>query len=296
MSKSTEKSNFKSSGHSPIFLRKRSAQLGLLILAIITFASTLSGVFTSYDPNQQGNIVKSRYLSPSLEHPFGTDKFGRDVFSRVLHGGRVSLVIAFSVVILTLTMGLIYGAIAGYFGGVVESVMMRLLDFLLAFPAIFLVITLVALFDANHWLLIPVLSLTGWMETARIVRAEVLSLKQRDFILAAKALGFGHLRILFHHLIPNCLTPVIVAATFKVGDVILIESALSFLGLGVQPPTPSWGNIINDGRHVLLHAWWIATFPGIFIVLVVISFNLLGDTLRAFLNPREEYTAIKASK
>ncbi|GMQ79058.1 MAG: hypothetical protein BMS9Abin02_1612 [Anaerolineae bacterium] len=139
----------------------------------------------------------------------------------------------------------------------------------------------------NRWYLIPILSLTGWMETARIVRAEVLSIKERDYILAVKGLGFSHSRILFRHLIPNCLTIVMVAATLKVGDVILLESALSFLGIGVQPPTASWGNIINDGREVLLRAWWISTFPGIFIVLSVMSFNLISDGLRVALSPRD---------
>ncbi|MFQ6112485.1 MAG: ABC transporter permease [bacterium] len=267
------------------FRHQKSAMAGLMFIGMLVLCSIFSGLFTKYDPNQQGDLITSRHLPPSLEHPFGTDKFARDVFSRVLHGGHISLIIAFSVVILSMTIGVIYGTISGYFGGVIDLVMMRFLDFLLAFPSIFLVITIVAVFHASHWYLIPVLSLTGWMETARIVRAEVFSLKERDFILAAKGLGYSHSRILFYHIIPNCLTPVIVAATLKVGEVILVESALSFLGIGVQPPTPSWGNIINDGREALLRAWWVSTFPGIFIVLVVISFNLIGDALRECLNP-----------
>ena len=230
-----------------------------------------------YDPIQQGDLLTERYLSPSTEHPFGTDKFGRDIFSRVLHGGRISLAIAFSVVLLSITLGLIYGAISGYCGGFLDSAMMRILDFLLAFPAIFLIIAMATVFQVSHWYLIPLLSLTGWMESARLIRAEVLSVKERDFILAAKGLGFTHARILIKHIIPNCLNPVLVAATLKVGEVILLESALSFLGIGVRPPIPSWGNIINDGREVLLSAWWVATFPGIFIVLAVMSFNLISD-------------------
>ncbi len=261
-------------------LKQGPAFVGLFAICLLVLGSAMSNLFTKYDPVQQGDILTERYLSPSNEHPFGTDKFGRDVFSRVLYGGRISLTIAFSVVLLAITLGLIYGAISGYFGGWIDSVMMRLLDFLLAFPVIFLIIAVATVFQVSHWYLIPLLSLTGWMETARLVRAEVLSVKERDFILAAKGLGFTHARILMKHIIPNCLNPVIVAATLKVGEVILLESALSFLGIGVRPPSPSWGNIINDGREALMSAWWVATFPGIFIVLAVMSFNLISDGFR----------------
>jgi len=269
------------------FRHHKPAIVGLVFIGLLALSSIFSGLITKYDPNLQGDLLKERYLSPSWEHPFGTDKFSRDILSRVLHGGRISLTIAFSVVILSITIGLFYGTISGYFGGLIDSVMMRFLDFLLAFPSIFLIITVVAVFHMNHWYLIPVLSLTGWMETARIVRGEVLSLKERDFILAAKGLGFSYSRILFRHIIPNCLTPVIVVATLKVGEVILLESALSFLGIGVQPPIASWGNIINDGREALLRAWWVSTFPGMFIVLSVMSFNLIGDGLRDSLSARD---------
>ena len=235
----------------------------------------------------QGDLLTSRYLSPSLQHPFGTDKFGRDVFSRVLYGGRISIAIAASVVFLSMSLGLTYGTLSGFFGGVIDAVMMRLLDFLLAFPAIFLIITVIAVFHLNHWYLILVLGLTGWMETARIVRSEVLSLRERDFVLSAIGFGYSNARVLFKHVIPNVLAPVIVAATLKVGEVILLESAFSFLGIGVQPPTASWGSIINDGRESLLQAWWVSTFPGIFIVLSVMSFNMIGDSLRDTLDPRQ---------
>ena len=268
------------------FLKHKFALAGFLCIAIITVLSVFSNRVTKYDPDEQGDLLTTRYLAPSAEHLFGTDKFGRDIFSRVLAGGRISLTIAISVAILSLTLGLAYGATSGYLGGATDVIMMRLLDFLLAFPAVFLIITVVAVFQVNHWYLIPILSLTGWMETARIVRAEVLSVKQRDFVLSAKVLGFSWSRILFRHVVPNSLNPVIIAASFKVGEVILLESALSFLGLGVQPPTASWGNIINDGRQALLQAWWVSTFPGMFIVLTVMSFNLIGDALRDSLNPR----------
>ena len=267
------------------FYESKITILGLGCITIITLLTIFSDVVTKYDPNAQGDILTSRYLAPSFEHPFGTDKFGRDVLSRVLDGGRISLMLAFSVVILSITLGLLYGTISAYLGGFTDLVMMRLLDFLLAFPSIFLIMTILAVFQVSHWYLMPILVCTGWMETARIVRAEVLSLKERDFILAAKGLGFTHSRIILRHIIPNCLNPVIVAATLKIGEVILLESALSFLGIGVQPPTASWGNIIHDGRQALLQAWWVSTFPGIFIVLSVMSLNLIGDGFRRSLNP-----------
>lgn len=254
---------------------------GVLLIAM---ACTIGASQSNYAPNDQGDLTAERYLPPSWEHPFGTDKFSRDVFSRVLYGGRISLSIAFSVVLLTLTLGIMYGSVSGYLGGTTDAVMMRSLDFLLAFPAVFLIIMLVAVFDMNHWYLIPILALTGWMESARLVRAEVLSLKEREFILAARTLGFGHARILFKHIIPNSMTPVLVAATFKIGEVILLESALSFLGIGIQPPAASWGNIISDGRDVLFRAWWIATCPGFFIVLTVLSTNLIAEGLRGLLS------------
>ncbi len=256
------------------------AVAALYFLVVLFLATAMSSVISPDDPNHQGDLVISRYESPSFQHPFGTDKFARDVFSRVLCGGRISLSIAFSVVFLSLTIGILYGTFSGYFGGWVDSVLMRLLDFVLAFPIIFLVIAIVAIFRPGLWSLILVLSVTGWMDVARLVRSEVLTVKERDFVLAARGLGFGHLHILFRHVIPNCLTPAIVAAPLKISEIILLESALSFLGIGVQPPTASWGNIINDGRQVLVEAWWISVFAGIFIVLTVMSFNLIGEAIQ----------------
>lgn len=171
------------------------AVTGVLIIVLLSLSCFGSDFLTRYDPDAHGDLLAARYLQPSVEHPFGTDRFGRDVFSRVLHGGRISLTIAFCVVMLTMTLGLSYGALSGYAGGFVDAAMMRFLDFFLAFPSIFLILTIVAVFDLHHWYLIPILGLTGWMESARIVRNEVLSLKERDFIQAAKCLGFSHCRI-----------------------------------------------------------------------------------------------------
>jgi peptide/nickel transport system permease protein len=255
------------------------ALAALVVLIIIICICSLSHWLNPVDPNEQGDLLTMRYLKPSYKHWFGTDKFGRDIFSRVLYGGRISLVIAISVVTISLTIGLGYGTTAGYLGGTADW-MMHFLDFWLAFPVIFLIIAMIAIFRPGTWFLVPLLSVTSWMETARIVRAEVLSLKSREFILAAQGLGLSHAQIIRRHIIPNCLPVVLVSVPLKIGQMILLESALSFLGIGVQPPVASWGSLINDGREVLYQAWWIATFPGLLIVLTVISFNLIGEGVR----------------
>lgn len=218
----------------------------------------------------------------------GTDGYGRDLLSRLLHGARISLGVALLAVALALTVGLLVGAVAGAGPRLLDAVLMRGVDALLAFPWLFLVLALTALFRPSTTLVIVVLGATSWMTLSRLVRAEILSLKQREFILAARGLGLHPARILLRHLLPNALNPVVVQATLAVGNVILAESALSFLGMGVQPPTPSWGNIVADGRGVLVTAWWVSTFPGLMIVLAVLAFNLLGDRLRDVLDPRTE--------
>lgn len=269
-----------------VFLRKRkSVLLALNFLLLIFLLTIFSSFFTVYQPDEQGDLISERYLAPSLQHPFGTDKFARDVFSRVLYGGRISLTIGLSVVFLSVTIGILYGAISGYSRRWIDALMMRFLDFILAFPVIFLMIAIIAIFRPNFRYLILVLGLTGWMEIARLVRAEVLVLKEKEFIQAAKGFGFSHVHILFKHLIPNCLTPVLVAIPLKIGEIILLESALSFIGVGVQPPTASWGSIIYSGKDVLLNAWWISTIPGVFIVLTVLCFNLVGEAMRNYLSP-----------
>jgi peptide/nickel transport system permease protein len=270
-----------------ILRRNRLAMAGLALLAILYLAALLAPWIAPYDPIAQENLVSTGYLAPSARHWLGTDQFGRDVLSRLLYGARISLVIALTAITISITLGTLLGAVAGYLGGKVDAVVMRFIDLVLSFPRLVLLILIVALSRPSIPLIILVLGLTHWPGTARLVRGEVLSLREREFIDAARALGFGRLRIIFRHLIPNVLAPVIVAATLGIGDTIVAEAGLSFLGLGVQPPSPSWGNMVADGRQNLIGAWWITTFPGLAIVLTVMAFNLVGDGLRDALDPRQ---------
>jgi peptide/nickel transport system permease protein len=219
----------------------------------------------------------------------GTDSYGRDLLSRIMYGSRISLTLGLIAVLLSVTLGTAVGLIAGYFGRWVDTGLMRFVDILLALPSLFLILVIIAISESlpvpRIVLVVVVLGLTSWMGVARLVRAEVLSLKEREFIVAARAIGLSHARVLFRHVLPNTLTPVIVNATLRIGGIILIEAALSYLNLGVQQPTASWGNIIFEGKDVLSNAWWISTFPGFAIVLTVVSFNLLGDGLRDAFDP-----------
>ena len=268
------------------FGRHRQASAGLVLLAALGTCALLTPYLAPHDPDRQERVVETRFQPPSLEHPMGTDRFGRDVLSRVLYGARISLGIGTLAVAIAITLGTLVGAVGGYVGGRVDTVAMRSVDMLLSFPRLVLLITVVALFEPSIALVTAVLGLTGWMGTARVVRGEVLTVRERPYVEAARALGYGELRILGRHVLPNAISPVIVSATLGVGHAILAEAALSFLGLGVQPPTPSWGNMVAAGRDVMLDAWWITTFPGLAIVATVMSFNLVGDGLRDALDPR----------
>ncbi|MFQ5637976.1 MAG: ABC transporter permease [bacterium] len=252
----------------------------LLILGIILLILLCAPLITRFNPNAQNEPALNRYRPPSSEYWFGTDQFGRDVFARVLYGGRISLFIAFSVVLFSLLFGAFYGAISGYLGNIWDRVLMRFVDMLLAFPVVFLAVSCMALFGFGLWGLIIVLIFTSWMDVARLVRAEVQSLKQRPFILKARAVGLNTPSILVRHLMPNVMATLLAVAVIRVADIILIESALSFLGLGVQPPTASLGSIINDGRPALSFAWWMTVFPGLAIVLTVMSLHWIAGSLK----------------
>ena len=238
-----------------------------------------------YDPNAP--VLEDMLKGPSREHPFGTDQIGRDVMARILHGTRISMTVGLVAVGISMTIGITIGAVAGYFAGWIDTVLMRFVDVMMNFPRFFLVITVVALLDKpSYWWIIIVLGVTGWTGTSRLVRAEFLSLRERDFVTAIKALGAGHGRTMFKHMLPNGVAPVLVSATLGVAGAILTEAGLSFLGFGVQPPQATWGNILSEGRTYVLDAWWLTVFPGIAVLLTVLAFNLLGEGLRDALNPR----------
>jgi peptide/nickel transport system permease protein len=268
------------------FSRNRTAVAGLIVIGGLYALALVTPLVAPYDPLAQGDLMTERFVGLSAAHPLGTDQFARDVLSRLLYGARISLSIGFVAVAISVTIGTLLGAVAGYLGGLADTVIMRFVDMVISFPRLILLITIIALFQPSIFLITAVLGLTLWPGTARIVRGEVLSLREREFVQAAVALGYSRARIIFKHLIPNALAPVIVAATLGIGNTIVLEAGLSFLGLGVQPPTPSWGTMVDAGRGNLLDAWWLSTFPGLAIVFTVLSFNLVGDGLRDALDPR----------
>ncbi len=263
-----------------------SAKAGILLIAFLLLVALLAPLLAPYDPTALGTPVVSRFLPPSAQHLMGTDLLGRDLFSRVVFGARISLFIGVASVVTSVLIGLLVGSAAGFLGGVVDSILMRFTDFMLAFPRLFLILALMAVFSPSTWLVVLVLGTTGWMGVARVVRGGVLQVKGMDFVEAGRALGIPRPRLLVRHVLPAAMAPVIVAATLRVGNAILAESFLSFLGLGVQPPAVSWGQLIGQGRDTLLTAWWISTFPGLAITATVIGFNLLGDGLRDLNDPR----------
>ncbi|MFL5402476.1 MAG: ABC transporter permease [Gemmatimonadales bacterium] len=265
--------------------RNPRGRLGAVLLLLVTLAAFI-GPWLLPDPLAQPDILAGS-LPPGLGHPFGTDQLNRDILARVVAGARVSLAVALLAVSLSMTLGAAIGIVSGYCGGLVDAVLMRVVDGALAIPRLFMLLLVLAV-----WERVPVLALilligaTGWFPTSRIVRAEVLRLREESYVRAAEALGARRRRIIFRHLLPNALGPLLVAATLAIGDVILLEAGLSFLGLGIQPPTPSWGGMILDSKEVLVSAPWAGIFPGIAIVITVLSANLFGDALRDAVDPR----------
>ena len=268
------------------FRKNRLALAALAVIVLLYLVAVFAPLLAPYDPIAQENVLQTSNQPPSAQHWLGTDRFGRDVLSRIMYGARISLSIGLVATAISVTLGTLLGAVAGYFGGKTDAAIMRFTDMVLAFPRLILLIMIVAFFSPSLVVIIAVLGLTQWPNTTRIVRGDVLSLREREFIQAARALGLGRTRIILRHLIPNVMAPVIVTATLGIGNTIVLEAGLSFLGLGIAPPTPSWGNLVSDGRDVLLSAWWVATFPGLVIVLTVLAFNLVGDGLRDALDPR----------
>jgi peptide/nickel transport system permease protein len=272
-------------------LRDRRGAFGALVLVAVVLCAALAPVVTSGDPNTQGDIVATRFLPPLASdvhgafHPLGTDRFGRDVWTRLVYGARISIGVGVLAVLLSLALGLAVGSVAGYWRGPVSITLLGVTDFALALPRVVVLLLLAALWQPSTALVVIVLGLTGWMSVARLVHGEVRALAARPFVEGAVALGARRLRILVRHILPNALTPVIVAAALGVGNAITLEAGLSYLGLGVQPPTPSWGNMIASGRDTLVNAPWVATAPGLALALVVVACTLLGDALRDVLEP-----------
>ena len=267
------------------FSAHRPALAGVIVLTALSVLCATASLISPYDPDK--TQLLAIYEPPSLAHPFGTDDLGRDLATRILYGGRVSLTIGLLAVTVAITMGTLVGVAAGYYGGWIDSLLMRFVDALYSFPRLFLLILFGVFFKGmTVGVIILVLGLLSWLTTSRLVRATFLSIKQREFVEAARSVGARDRRIIFRHILPNSLAPIIVAGTLGVGGAIIAESTLSFLGLGIRPPTASWGNMLNHATTDMGKAPWIAFFPGFFIFVAVISINFIGDGLRDALDPR----------
>jgi peptide/nickel transport system permease protein len=270
--------------------RRRTAIFGLAVVAVVVLAAVGAPLLTAFDPIDQD--INQRLKEPGWRnaagqaHFLGTDHLGRDILTRIIYGSRVALVVGLSAVLISGVLGMAIGLVAGYFGGKVDDFFMRLADIQLAFPFILLAIAVIGVLGPSLRNIIIVIGVSSWVVYARVVRGEVLSIREREFVQAAIALGSRDGRILLRHVLPNAFTPWLVVATLDMARVIVIESALSFLALGVQPPTPTWGGMLADGRVYLSTAWWLATFPGLAILVTVLGINLLGDGLRDTLDPR----------
>jgi peptide/nickel transport system permease protein len=262
----------------------RFAAAGALLVLALFVLSFLAPYITPYSPDDLD--AYRVLLPPSADHWMGTDELGRDVLTRIIYGARISLKVGFVSVGIAVLLGTVAGLLAGYFGGWADQLLMRLVDIMLCFPTFFLILAVIAMLEPSIWYIMIIIGLTGWMGVARLVRAEVLSLRERDFVVAARCIGASHTRIIFRHILPNAMSPVYVSATLGVAGAILTESALSFLGIGVQPPVPSWGNMLTAGKDYLEFAWWLSLFPGTAILITVIAYNLVGEGLRDALDPR----------
>jgi len=270
--------------------RRRTSLFGLVVVAVVVVTALAAAVVTPFDPIEQdiGERLKAPLTRDAAGrvHPLGTDHLGRDILARIVFGARPALLVGFAAVAISGVLGMVTGLVAGYFGGRIDDLLMRLADIQLAFPFILLAIAVIGVLGPSLTTIICVIGVSSWVVYARIVRGAALSLREREFVQAAQALGSRDGRILLRHVLPNVFTPWLVVATLDMARVIVIESALSFLGLGVQPPTPTWGGMLADGRVYISTAWWLATFPGLAILITVLGINLFGDGLRDTLDPR----------
>lgn len=279
-------------GKSPFAIARRRFRANTLavwsvyVILFLYVVAILAPFLAPHDPATIENVLATRYLAPSWSHPFGTDEFGRDLLSRAIYGARISLSVGLLAMLVAKVIGTTWGAVAGYAGGRVDAVMMRTVDVVIAFPTFYLMLMLVGVFEANIVLLVLILGLTSWPGTARFIRGEILSLKEQEFTESARAIGLPPHLIVFRHLIPSALSPVLVSAALSVAGMIGAEAGLSFLGLGIRPPTPSWGNMVSAGQDALLVAWWVAFFPGALLATTLVAFSLLADGLRDALDPK----------
>jgi peptide/nickel transport system permease protein len=257
---------------------------GLCVVALLFIVALFAPLIAPYEP---GRIDTTHILAPpSKDHLLGTDVLGRDVLSRILYGSWVSLSVGFVAVGISTFIGMILGSVSGYYGGVVDRVIMRFVDVMLCFPSFFLILAVIAYIGPSIWNIMVVIGVTSWMGVTRLVRAEFLSVRERDFVQAAISQGAGDFRIIFMHILPNAMAPVLVSATLGVAAAVLVESGLSFLGIGVQPPDPSWGNMLTEGKDNIEIAWWLSLFPGLAILVTVMGYNMLGEAIRDTLDPR----------
>jgi peptide/nickel transport system permease protein len=266
------------------FAKNRLAVAGGTVVLCLVMLAALAPLLAPWDPNRPD--VRKTLAPPSAHHWFGTDQLGRDVLSRMLYGARVSLAVGFVSVGIAATIGVMLGAAAGYRGGVVDGSIMRMVDLMLVFPRFFLLLAVLAFLRPSIWTIMVVIGLTGWMGVARLVRGEFLALKEREFVIWSYSVGASAPRIVLRHVLPNAMGPVLVAMTLGIPAAILTESGLSFLGLGVQPPYATWGNILNEGKDAIEIAWWLSLYPGLAILVTVLSYNLLGEGVRDALDPR----------
>jgi peptide/nickel transport system permease protein len=272
-----------------LIARDRLALVGLAIITVLVVVALWPAAWLPANPNRTNPAIRLKppaFVTGDWRNPLGTDHLGRDLLSRTVAGTRVSVVIALLAVLLSAVLGIGLGVLAGYVGGLLDTVVMRLVDIQLAFPLLLLIIAVIAVLGSSIPILIVLLGISGWAQYARLVRAETLRVRSQEFVEASRALGNGLFAILRRHVLPNVSTTIIVVGTFEIARIFLLESAVSFLGLGVQPPTPSWGTMIADGRNYVYEGWWVATVPGVAIVLTVLAFNFLGDGLRDVLDPK----------